>query len=241
MRQFIFISIILISSISIGQTTKRTNDTITSSEKYYNEQGRVRCEIIQLDKVPDKQRHIICYGQNGQKTKDFFEKDNVKYDTLREWTEDGKLNHMEIYADSGFTTIDYWPETGRILETGQYKFSTASPDNIIIYDSATFNKYTSAKCDYEPCYIRIGIWKEYHENGVLASEGKYLPINFKGNTPSDSAGIKVSNKKTSFEMIPSVSYITWRTNSIKDGLWKYYDEKGIKIKEELYENGLLKK
>jgi hypothetical protein len=108
MKLFLYLSMLFFSTVLFGQTEKHVFDANTRTEKYFHENGRVHYEIIQLDPVMDKHRHVIDYDKNGQKRKEFFDRNNVKYDTLREWTEDGKLIHLEIYTDSTFKIIDYW-------------------------------------------------------------------------------------------------------------------------------------
>jgi antitoxin component YwqK of YwqJK toxin-antitoxin module len=236
MKRLLFFLSIIISTALFAQTDKYVFDTITRTEQFFNDNGHVSCEIIQLDKIMDKHRHIIHYSKSGQKTKEFFDKNRVVYDTLREWTDKGKLHHMEVYSDSGFTAIDYWSETRRILAIGQYKIANPPPDKITIYDSTTYNIYETEKCD-NPCYIRIGSWKYFYENGNLETVGQYLPMHFVYIIPTrDSSNVAIPIKKTSFETIPNISYMLVKTY-LQDGLWIYYDDKGEKTKEEFYKNG----
>jgi len=221
-----------------AQAHNYSYDSLTHTEKYAYVNGSLNFEIIQLDKIRDKHRHLIFYSINGKKTQEFYDKDRVIYDTLRKWTEEGKLYHLEAYNASGYTTIDYWVETGKISDIGTYGIAKTAPE-LVIYDSTSFDKYTAIKCKTdEPCYVRAGVWKQYHKNGMLASEGKYLPWPFRVSTPTkDSSGIAVPIENTSFEVMPGTSYVVGES-FLKDGNWNYYDDKGKKIKTESYKNGL---
>mgnify|MGYP000022015448 CR=1 FL=1 len=107
----------------------------------------------------------------------------------------------------------------KILETGHYKIDNAPSMGIILYDSTLFLKHIPEKCDTnEPCYMRTEIWKTYHENGILESEGQYLPM------PYETTTIALN-----VDHATGVGYL-------KDGVWKYYDEKGRKTKEEFYKD-----
>jgi len=242
MKRLLYLLFLLISTTTFGQTEKFIYDSLSRTAKFYDDSGHVTCKIVHLDKEADKHQHFITYNKNGQKTEEFFSKNGVVYDTLKRWTDKGELHHIEIYTDSGYTAIDYWYETGHILEIGKYKVAKVPPDNFTIYDSTTFDIFTTIKCNNDkPCYVRTGIWKEYYKNGTLESEGQYLPTAFEGIIQTkDSSGIGVPVKKTSFEMVSDVTYLTVLTY-LKNGTWKYYDEKGLKTKEEFYKGGHLKK
>lgn len=230
---------LFISVTLLAQSSKYIYDSINHSEKYFYANGQLNYEIIQLDKVSDKHRHLIFYNINGQKIEEFYEKDHVIYDTLRRWTDEGKMYHLEAYTPGGYTSIDYWVETGKISTIGAYEITKKIPD-LVIYDSTTFNKYTTSKWRVnEPLYIRKGNWREYNKDGILACEGKYLPWPFSVSIPTkDSSGVAVPIENTSFEVMPGTSYIVGESY-LKDGNWNYYDEKGKKVKSELYKNGLL--
>lgn len=241
MKRLLIILIVFISANCSGQTGKYLYDTLLRTGTDYYESGRVQCETKQLAKEFDKQRHIICYYKNGRKKEEFFDNNRIKYDTLKEWTDRGELLHMEIYKDSTYINIDYWYETGQISEIGNCRITKIRPDKIIVYDSTTFDEYNSYDVNQEIYVLRIGVWRGYHKNGEIESEGEYLPMAFYRTIQGrDSSGIFVEDKKTSFEMIPNKIYAGVRSY-LKNGIWKYYDEKGVKIKEEFYADGVLKK
>jgi antitoxin component YwqK of YwqJK toxin-antitoxin module len=240
MKTTLFIVALLISTITFGQSKTFSYDSLSRTSKFIDGNGHVINEIIELDKEKGKQEHFISYAKNGQKTEEFFMKNGVTYDTLKRLTDKGELHHVEIYTDSGYTSIDYWYDTGRILEIGEYKISKTSPKNITVYDSTSFNKYTTAECKI-PCYLRNGRWNTFHENGIIESEGEYLPMDFRVAYPTkDSSAVALVLENTSFEMIPDVSYVICLT-FLKNGHWIYYDTKGVMTKEEFYKNGLLQK
>lgn len=242
LKKFLLIFICLNASFSLlAQSTDYIYDSITRTEKYLYKNGNVQCEIKQLDKVPDKHRHIIYYSITGQKTREFYDRNRMVYDTLKMWTDEGKLYHIEAYTSAGYTSIDYWIETGKISEYGKYEISKTT-SNMVVYDSATFDKYTVKNCGLdETCYTRTGVWKKYHKNGALASEGKYLPWAFSVSIPArDSMGVSVPFENMSFDILPETNYMMFKS-FLKDGTWNYYDEKGTLIRKEAYKNGLLVK
>lgn len=242
MKKLLLILILLISINSFGQPGKSFYDTLSRIEKNYYESGAILSESRQLAKEFDKQRHIVYYHENGQKSKEFFENNRINYDTLKEWTDKGELYHMAIYKDSTYMNIDYWYETGQISGIGNCQITKIRPAKIIVYDSTTFDEYNSLNgfhVNGEPYNLRIGVWREYHKNGKIENEGEYLPMAFYGTLQMiDSSGVSVTVPKTSFELKPDLLYSGISTY-LKNGIWKYYDEKGVKRKEEIYKNGLL--
>lgn len=229
MKKLLIIFICLAVSFSLfAQSKNYQYDSINRTEKYLYANGSLYYEIVQLDKIPDKHRHFIFYSINGQKTQEFYDRDKVIYDTLRKWTDEGKLYHQEAYTTKGYLSIDYWVETGKISDLGTYEITKKVP-KLEIYDSIKGITYTSKFCrSDQPCYIRAGIWKQYHKNGVLASEGKYLPWSF----------IILIRGAKEDENNPGV-LSAYGENYLKDGTWNYYDDKGKLTKTEVYKSGLL--
>lgn len=211
-----------------------------SSYKYYNEDSTVNCEIIQLDSIMDAHRHILYFHRNGKKASEYFDKNRVPYDTLFKWDNQGNLTRLEIYSDSGYIEIDYY-DNGNLSQIGQWKRMTEQKYDIVIYDSTNWDIYEATECKY-PCFQRSGIWKTFYKNGVLRSEGKYLPIKFSISYPTlkDSNGVSQIIPKTSFSVIPELIYIGCYTY-LFDGNWIYYTEEGKIEKIMEYQNGLPKK
>lgn len=228
MKNLIIIILQLFPLILFGQI---------SSNKYYREDSTVQCEIIQLDEKQDAHRQIIYFNENGQKREEFFDRNRVIYDTLKKWDELGALFYIEIYSDTGYTQIEYYNGTNNIRGIGYWKYVKSRSLNLTIYDSINFNKYETAECEF-PCYERIGIWKTFYPNGIIKSEGKYLPMEFHVNIDqrTDSLGNVYYPKKNSFEMEEGIIYMGCST-FLPDGKWTLYTELG-EIKEEvIYING----
>jgi len=242
MRIFIFIFTFLISITLFGQKDYEVWDSLSRTLKWLDDSGRVFCKFIQLDRELGKNVHYIEYYENGQKMEEGFKKNKINYDTIRKWTEKGELHNMEIYSDTGYTEIEYWQ--GLISLIGKYQISYTKPDDITIYDSVQLYEYKTEpwSCD-TPYYVPIGVWKYFHENEVIESEGEYLPFNFYDLLEwNESKQVYVGIREKDFENNndPDKLYIVGKTY-LKNGWWFYYNDKGIKTKEEFYKNGLLVK
>ncbi|MEN9441926.1 MAG: hypothetical protein RLZ33_2003 [Bacteroidota bacterium] len=228
MKTLIIILIQLFPLLLIGQI---------SSHKYYREDSTVQCEIIQLDKKYDLHRQIIYYYENGQKREEFFDRNRVIYDTLKQWDTLGQLVYFEIYSDTGYIQIQYHNNTTNIREIGYWRYVNSRSQNLTIYDSINFLKYETAECK-KPCYERVGNWKTFYPNGIVKSEGKYLPMEFHVNIDqrTDSLGNVYNPKKESFEMEEGIIYMVCST-FLPDGKWTLYTELGEIKEEEIYING----
>ena len=208
----------------------------------YFENGKVNYKIIQLSDTVNAYCHVVQYYANGRKSSEFHEKFLQKCDTFNEWTKEGVLHHREIYTDSGYVEIDYYSETGTILSIGNYKIVHGERDQTIIYDSTNFDKYSpDDECSFiRNCYERTGIWKTYHKNGEIESEGKYLPSQYLISYPMkyDSINdVMVDMPKTSFEFNASLGVKC--STYLKDSTWSIYNKQGNKIQEKIYKTGLL--
>lgn len=208
----------------------------------YFENGKVNYKIIQLSDTVNAYCHVVQYYANGRKSSEFHEKFLQKCDTFNEWTKEGVLHHREIYTDSGYVEIDYYSETGTILSIGNYKIVHGERDQTIIYDSTNFDKYSpDDECSFiRNCYERTGIWKTYHKNGEIESEGKYLPSQYLISYPMkyDSINdVMVDMPKTSFEFNTSLGVKC--STYLKDSTWSIYNKQGNKIQEKIYKTGLL--
>lgn len=207
----------------------------------YHENGQVGFKITQLSDTVNAYRHIISYYANGKKAEEFHDRYYQKCDTFSQWTKEGFLHHREVYTDSGYVEIDYYYEKGIILSIGNYKLVYGERDQTIIYDSTNFDKFSPAECSLdENCYERTGIWKTYHENGEIESEGKYLSSQYLISYPMkyDSINdVMVDIPKTSFEFT-ALFGITCSTY-LKDSTWSIYNKQGKKFQEKIYRGGLL--
>ncbi len=212
-------------------------DSVSNTEYVYDDSAILVCTIEWID-TSQFHRRVTHYFGNGNKSDEYVEKNHEYCDTLRRWTRSGLLAYMEINSDTGFLSIDFWNETGTIFQWGTYSHYSDISGSYIIRDSTTFDIYESERCNTR-CFVPTGTWFMFHENGVLESEGKYLPQAFTVKYPIvDSAGIAVVVKKTGFDeiILSGILCITF----LKDGAWNYYSENGEKIREEYYKGGLLK-
>lgn len=206
----------------------------------YYENGQVSYKITQLSDTVNAYRHIVYYHNNGKKAEEFQDRYYQKCDTFSQWTKEGFLHHREIYTDSGYMEIDYY-EKGSIISIGNYKLVHGERDQTIIYDSTNFDKFSSSACSLnDKCYKRTGIWKTYHENGEIESEGKYLPSQYFISYPMkyDSINdVMVDIPKTSFEF--TASFGIKCSTYLPDSTWSIYNKQGKKIQEKIYKGGLL--
>lgn len=227
----LFIALILISISNFGQ----------NRIEYYKN-GQVNFKITELLDSVNAYRHIVYYYENGKKIEEFHDRFFRKCDTSSKWTEEGLLYQREIYTDSGYVEMDYSYEEGIILSIGNYKLVHGERDQTIIYDSTNFDKYSpDDECTFNGnCYERKGIWKTYHENGQIESEGKYLPSQYYVEDPMkyDSINdVMVDVPKTSFEL--NTSFGVKCSVYLKDSTWSIYNKKGKKFQEKIYKGGLL--
>ena len=82
---------------------------------------------------------------------------------------------------------------------------------------------------------RTGLWKEYFENGKLKSEGCYCEDIHPVYVTHDN----VDSLKNEYpNLIDNIIFLDY-TLDFKSGQWKYYNEKGMLIREEYYEKGKL--
>ena len=207
----------------------------------YYENGQISYSITELSDLDNAYRHIVYYYENGKKSEEFHDRFFQKCDTSSKWTEEGLLHHREIYTDSGYVEMDYYYEEGTILSIGNYKLVHGERDQTIIYDSTNFDKYSpDDECTSNSnCYERTGIWKTYHKNGKIESEGKYLPSQYFVAYPmeSDSTNdVMVDIPKTSFEF---KGFGVVCSTYLKDSTWSIYNKQGKKFQEKIYRGGLL--
>ena len=125
-----------------------------------------------------------------------------------------------------------YDSTGVLLIEGNYDQvdSTTCKD---CYDVALINfgmkpdqvKYNKA----EPGFIKVGVWKYYYPNGKIQMSGTYSK-----SVHAHQGYPEPTNK------IDSGPYNVWIAyEDLKDGEWTYFDEKGNKIKTELFVDGSL--
>ena len=84
--------------------------------------------------------------------------------------------------------------------------------------------------------VRTGYWIFYNQNGTKKEEGNYLPVEVLTSTDS----VKLIHDPWEKGKLVYANLRYTDHGSQKTGWWKVYDEKGILIREERYENGELK-
>ena len=215
--------------------------SFSQSRVEYYENGKVAFKITELSDSLNAYRKIVSYYPNGNKSEEFHDRFFKNCDTLSRWTEEGFLHHREVYTDSGYVEIDYYYEEGAILSIGNYKLVHGKRDQKIIYDSTNFNKYRpDDECVLNGyCYERTGIWKTYHKNGKIKSEGRYLPSKYLVAYPMEYDSINKVNiniPKTSFEC---KGFGIVCSTYLKDSTWSIYNKQGKKFHEKIYRGGLL--
>ncbi len=155
---------------------------------------------------------MICYYSNGRKMIEQNFLNGLEHGIKIEWNEKGN-----IIAEHNFKYGQYFGkqttyyETGQIMSEQFYKFDR---------EDSTFT--------------------QYYPNGKIESLGKYKftdqDLSLIQQFKTDTISIKDSDEVvTGFKIRTDESY------KPKNGVWKYWDEKGNLVKEELYKDGQLVK
>lgn len=198
--------------------------------------GIIYSDIIWLDTGIAQDHHVVSYDGKGNKTGEYSMRYNVYYDTLRRWSEPGKVETVEIYSDSGYISMTYSDTTGVLLQRGEYKLPRKFKNLPKIIDTANEIEYYPRNSEY-PFYVPAGTWSYYHSNGALESTGTYLPVNVESrktyyDTLHDTYGCNPPCTVLIYHVVTDVM--------LRAGTWYFYDESGRIIREELYEGGLLR-
>lgn len=190
---------------------------------------------IQDENYVSTSRLVTGYHRNGAKSYQYRERRGLVYfDTLREWSESGLLEHIEISSDTGYVEIDFDPHSGVIIQRGENKIGKYSGTITIVDDTGELG-FRSAWCD-SGCIIPVGEWITFHDNGLIESEGEFLPFNMQklqtyiDTIPADMLG----------NLNVHVLCIVESETKVRDGKWVFYNDQGVKIREEIYESGLLR-
>lgn len=207
-------------------------DTLSRTTFIYDSTGLT--EKIQFENYIGYKETVTGYHHNGNKSYQYTYSGNIITDTLYQWSESGHLKHIEIYSDTGYAEIDFSIDSGTIIQKGEFRYGSYT-ENLVLIDSTGMIRYRSAWCD-SGCTFPIGIWHTFYNNGMIKSEGSYLPYNMReceystGAIPEDQCG-----NKDAFTWI-----IIEKETKVRDGNWVFYNEYGEKIREEYYEGGFLK-
>lgn len=169
----------------------------------------------------------IIYYNTGNVNQKFYYENNNRHGSAVAYYKNGNLSLKSNYC-MGILNGEWvkYYENGNIKEKGTY-----------------FNGE------------KLGLWEEYYENGKLKSKGDLISnfhlikykdfINFELIvTDKQGAAITPENyteqMKSTLEMLKNSVRISFPYKMyLKDDLWKYYNEQGNLINEEIYKNGVL--
>jgi antitoxin component YwqK of YwqJK toxin-antitoxin module len=113
-------------------------------------------------------------------------------------------------------SVSYNPITKSIYEIKHYEYGSLQDSFFLFHDNGQLFEVGLYKNDQ-----RIGIWKEYYENGILAAVGEYL---------GESQLIDQTKTYRDIEIRTKVDF------NLKKGKWSYYSPKGDLIKVEIYDD-----
>lgn len=198
--------------------------------------GIVYTDIIWLDTGLAQDHQVFSFDGKGNKTEEYSMHYNIYYDTLRRWSEPGKLEYIEIYSDTGYISMAYSDTTGELLQRSEFKLPGKYQNALEIIDTVNDIEYYLRKSDY-PYYVPAGTWSYYHNNGALESTGKYLPVNM------ESRKIMYDTLYDAFGCYPPGTVLIYHIVTdvlLHEGIWSFYNESGNLIREEYYEGGLLR-
>lgn len=152
---------------------------------------------------------------------------------------------FEIYSDSSFSKLVF--ELSKNNKMGQRALTKYYANgNILCQGSITKSNSKSIRLDttdamgFDPNYVfqnphfvnqavGVGKWTFYHENGELASKGRFCePYEVR-------VLIIVDEDLNDLYEMESINYQT----STKDGKWKYFDKEGNLVLTEYYTKGKL--
>jgi antitoxin component YwqK of YwqJK toxin-antitoxin module len=119
------------------------------------------------------------------------------------------------YGKSHGLHVSYHPFKRTIYEIAHYQYGILQDSFFRFHDNGQLFEVGCYKNDQ-----RIGVWKEYHENGSIAAVGEYL---------GKSKLIDVTKQYIDIEVQTKVDF------NYKKGKWSYYSEEGLLIKVEIYD------
>src|SRR5688500_15791566 len=120
MRRSLTLLAILLATTTFAQLAY-SYDPLTHTQTWKMHNGNPAIIYQWRDTGRTQDRHVIKYNWAGYKVEEYSERDGLKYDSLFQWTEEGKLIHVAIYSDTGYLSMDYNDTTGQIVRRGQYK------------------------------------------------------------------------------------------------------------------------
>ena len=153
----------------------------------------------------------------------------------REVYEDGTLKYEGVYSEGEPLGTHYHYIQKLRCDSSLFRRDDTSDvfirrsfcRNVPIPDSAVeyFNGIIVAKGAVDSVRNRVGVWSEYHYTGEFKGRGLYKEGNRVGNWEFFYAGGKLEQKGT------------YDKKGRAQGVWKWYYESGVLIREESYING----
>lgn len=253
----IFIIYIFYSFSIIGQSLEEAA-IITFEDCNCNEAENINIDTLSLtfNKIQlkisciltDKKRRIVYYGESN--TNDIIRNGIYYSHSLRDSTQYYsaiyKSNHLERFACNYHNLLT----NDKIIET----YSTNA--NVLHGPYLMYRNDKLSQSGHFKNGVRDSLWITYHPNMEIQSQGSYIgkKITIALDTKTHQL-IEILNKTDTLSINPLSEYskLINRYNydgkggvqlpiyiDFKRGIWKYYNEKGKLIKQEIYdENGIL--
>lgn len=227
----------ILCAVSSRAQPEYVYDSLTHTEVWRFSNGNIEtvCKWYDVGRIHD--HRTTHYSNKGLKTAEFSQRNGMFYDTARYWRDDGSLELMEIYSDSGYVSISYHDTTGFMQERKEYRIPNKIRSFVHLNDTINNVEYYSQPVEYGS-YEPAGTWSTFHANGQLESTGSYLPLIFESHdrgydTSKQDRGCYPAGTIIMYDIVNDAAVL-------KDGTWHYYDENGKKVREEFYEGGILR-
>ncbi|MBA3971049.1 MAG: toxin-antitoxin system YwqK family antitoxin, partial [Bacteroidetes bacterium] len=185
--------------------------------KTFHPNGLVKTEITFFD---DKMNgYLKEYGPNGSLT------NTTKYINGTIQTNAPELAKLDVKSS--------YFETGTVKFTGTYRDGVAegihrefSPEGKVIAAKVYVDGYLTGEGILDTAGRQQGLWKEYHPNGEVKSQGEYLNSKRVGDWAFYHPNKKMEQKGK------------YDRKGRAQGIWKWYYESGNLLREENYRNDL---
>lgn len=213
----------------------------TFIREYYNYSRRIKTIIIEDSVLPMNYKYISSLSKGCVKNSEFIASERYSYNRQQ-----NLMSWSKLLPNGVTNSYNYYPD-GKLYEIENRLDGKKIGDYISFYP----NNQIKLKGTYQDDY-RVGLWRKYYENGTFKSEGKYV----KGkdiviwNLELDKA-YKINEKGDTLDSFPE--YSDWKKTEEKydekgfpiylwhkDGVWKYWNDNGVLIREEIWEKGVLK-
>lgn len=203
--------------------------------------------INQTDARGMKQGYWIAKYENGNPRYEGYFTDNRPVGEFKRFYEDGSLSVVMNYLPEGDTvkTLFYHPNgfiSGKGIYIRQQKegiwqfYSQFIEDYLVCTEYYRANMKEGASIKYHwngnlaeelifESDIKVGEWKQYYTDGILALRGQY--------TNGKLNGIFEAFNVNGTPMI-SGTYL----NDVRNGEWNFYDKEGVFSNKIIYHNGV---